>query len=285
MKKLLQRAITGLALMSFSLISCQKDTGIKQDPNAGNAKPRYSTMEEFRQGITQAVNQIQQRQIIAYLDTLPDGYPDRNGRKEPLCNFGFSIIEKLYGNTAQIESGVYDVFHFDEATFSLISYLMKAQMVGDISAQLLADIVALIPLPPIPVAGFDPPKKEDPPALTSDCCKDNICVPKIDILVTYTYKAPCGNYQSKVNGYAANNTLTGMKSGVMYRFDAVISGCPCPGVLTSTVTKPAGASYGTGKGKDGSVTVLPVSGGTYTVTFTYTVCDKTVTKTFTLGVK
>ena len=75
-----------------------------------------------------------------------------------------------------------------------------------------------------------------------------------------------------------------MSRGKMYRFDAMIPGCPCPGVLTSIVTAPGGASYGVGKGKDGSATVLPASGGTYTVTFTYTVCDKTITKTFTLGV-
>jgi hypothetical protein len=161
---------------------------------------------------------------------------------------------------------------------------MKAQMVGDISAQTLATIASKIPLPPIPMAGFTAPTFIAP-KLTGDCCTDNICNPKIDILVTNTFKAPCGNYEKKYSGYAANNTLTNMSGGKMYRFDAVISGCPCPGTLTSTVTTPAGASYGTGKGKDGSVTLLPVSSGTYTITFTYTVCGNTITKTFTLGVK
>lgn len=285
MKKLLQRMVIGLLIINISLVSCKKDLGITNGQNTENVQPVYSTIEEFRQGIAQVVNQIQQRQIVAYLDTLPDGYPNRNGRKEPLCNFGFSILEKLHGNTAQIESGVYDVFHFDEATFSLISFLMKAQMVGDITAQELVNITINIPLPPIPVVGFKPPTKVVPVKIGGDCCTDNICDPKIDILVTTTYKAPCGNYEKKLSGYAANNTLTNMSGGKMYRFDAVISGCPCPGTLTSTVTAPAGASYGTGKGKDGSVTVLPVSGGTYTITFSYTVCGKTVTKTFTLGVK
>ena len=36
--------------------------------------------------------------------------------------------------------------------------------------------------------------------------------------------------------------------------------------------------------KDGSVDILPVTPGTYTITFTYTVCGTTVTKTFSLGV-
>jgi hypothetical protein len=284
MKKLIQRAIAGLVLMSFSLVSCQKDNTTQQEQNTINSRPRYSTLEDFKQGITQVVNLIQQYQIAAYLDTLQNGYPDRNGRKVPLQNFGYSILEKLNGNTEQVASAVYDVFHFDGATFSLISYLMKAQMVGDISAQTLATIAAKIPLPPIPIAGFTPPTIIDTPKVIGDCCTDNVCNPKIDILVTTTYKAPCGNYEKKYSGYAANNTLTNMSGGKMYRFDAVISGCPCPGTLTSSVTAPAGASYGTGTGKDGSVTVLPVSAGTYTITFTYTVCGMTVTKTFTLGV-
>lgn len=285
MKKLFQPAILSLILMGVVLVSCKKDNQISQNQNTEKTQPRYSSLAEFRQGIAQVVNLTGQHQIIAYLDTMQNGYPDRNGRKVPLVNFGYSILEKLQGNTEQVASGVYDVFHFDEATFSLISYLMKAQMVGDISAQTLTTIAANIPLPPIPVAGFQPPTEMVALNLGGDCCSQNVCNPKIDILVTYTYKAPCGNYQSKVNGYAANNTLTNMSSGIMYHFDAVISGCPCPGTLTSTVTAPAGASYGTSKGKDGSVTILPVSSGTYTVTFSYTVCGVTVTKTFALTVK
>ena len=184
MKKLFQHTAIGLFCLSFSLIACQKvDTSVSNQHSAG-LKPRYSTIEEFRQGMGQVFNQIQQRQIIAYLDTLPDGYPNRNGGKVPLCNFGFSILEKLQGNTEPIASGVYNIFHFDEATFSLISYLMKAQMAGDISEQVVAEIAALIPLPPIPVVGVDPPKKEEPPKKEGDCCSGNICNPKIDILVT-----------------------------------------------------------------------------------------------------
>lgn len=284
MKKLFQRAILGLVLMSLSLVSCQKADPMEVGQTPENSKPRYSTMEEFRQGIANVVNLIGQHQIVAYLDTLQNGYPDKHGRKVPLVNFGSNILQKLQGNTEQVASAVYDVFHFDEATFSLISYLMKAQMVGDISAQTLTTIAASIPLPPIPVVGFTPPTIVDIPTVIGDCCTDNVCDPKIDILVTYTYVAPCGNYKRETSGYAVGNKLTGMPGGIMYRFDAVISGCPCPGTLTSTVTAPAGASYGAATGSDGSVTVLPVSGGTYTITFTYTVCGKTVTKTFTLGI-
>lgn len=284
MKKLFQRSILGLILINLSLVSCQKNDPMQVGQNTENAKPRYSTIQEFRKGIADAVNLIQQHQIVAYLDTLQNGYPDRNGRKVPLQNFGSGILQKLHGNTEQVATGVYDVFHFDEATFSLISYLMKAQMVGDISAQTLTTIVAQIPLPPIPVFGFTPPTIIDIPKVIGDCCTDNVCDPKIDILVTYTYVAPCGNYKKETSGYAVGDKLTNMPGGIMYRFDAVISGCPCPGTLTSTVTAPAGASYGTATGSDGGVTVLPVSGGIYTITFTYTVCGKTVTKTFTLGV-
>ena len=285
MKKLIQRAVVSLALMGFSLASCQKDNTFQQEQNTTNTRPRYSTTEDFRQGIAQVVNLIQQYQIFAYLDTLQNGYPDRNGRKAPLQNFAYSIQEKLNGNTEQVASAVYDVFHFDGATFSLVSYMMKAQMLGDISAQTLTTIAAKIPLPPIPVAEFQPPIEMVSLNLGGgDCCTMNVCNPKIDILVTTTFKAPCGNYEKKYAGYAANNTLTNMSGGKMYRFDAVISGCPCPGTLTSSVTAPAGASYGYSTGKDGSVTILPVSSGTYTITFTYTVCGTTVTKTFTLGV-
>ena len=284
MKKLIQQVVFGLVLISFSLVSCQKDNAVPPPPDWSAIQPKYSSLPEFRQGIFQVVNLIQQYQIVAYLDTLQNGYPNKNGAKSPLANFGSLILEKLNGNQAQVESGVYDVFHFDGATFSLVSYLMKAQMVGDISAQTVTEIVANIPLPPIPVAGFLPPMKMAAGVLTGDCCKDNICNPKIDIMITYTYKAPCGNYDIKVKGFPVNNTLTHMSSGRMYRFDAVISGCPCPGTLTSTITTPAGASYGVGNGKDGSVTLLPVTAGTYTITFNYTVCGKVVSKTFTLGV-
>ena len=285
MKKLFQRLVIGLMIMGITLVSCKKESNVPKPPGWEVLQPHYSTLPEFRQGISQAVNLIGQYQMIAYLDTLPNGYPNLNGRKVPLVNFGSTILEKLQGNQQQIESGVYDVFHFDGATFSLISYIRKAQMVGDISAQTMVNIIALIPLPPIPVANFQPPTEMVALNLTTgDCCKDNICNPKINILVTWVHVAPCGNFAKGKSGYAAGDKFTGMPTGQSYRFTAEISGCPCPGTLTHTVTTPPGASYGVATGKDGSVDILPVTPGTYTITFTYTVCGQTITKTFSLGV-
>ena len=286
MKKLFQSAILGIIVAGIALVSCKKVDLIAKTQNTEQLQPRYSTMAEFKQGISQAINLIGQYNVQAYLDTLPNGYPNyQNGRKVPLVNFGSAILEKLYGNPEQVASGVYDVFHFDGATFSLISYIRKAQMVGDISAQTMVKIIALIPIPPIPVANFQPPVEMVALNLGGgDCCKDNICNPVIKILVTWVHVAPCGNFAKGKSGYAANNKFTGMPSGQSYRFSAEISGCPCPGTLTHTVTTPPGASYGEATGKDGSVDILPVTPGTYTITFTYTVCGTTVTKTFSLGV-
>ena len=285
MKKLFQPAILSLILMGMGMVSCKKESNVPKPPSWEVLQPHYSTQSEFKQGISQAVNLIGQYQVIAYLDTLQNGYPDKNGRKVPLVNFGSTILEKLQGNQEQLAAAVYDVFHFDGATFSLISYIRKAQMVGDISAQTMVNIIALIPVPPIPVANFQPPTEMVALNLTTgDCCKDNICNPKIKILVTWVHVAPCGNFAKGKSGYAAGDKFTGMPTGQSYRFTAEISGCPCPGTLTHTVTTPPGASYGVATGKDGSVDILPVTPGTYTITFTYTVCGQTITKTFSLGV-
>jgi hypothetical protein len=286
MKKLLQKALLSL-LLGIAMVSCKKECNGPQVQlqNPEKLQPRYSTIQEFTQGITQVVNLAGQYNIVAYLDTLPNGYPNINGRKTPLVYIGSVIIEKLHGNQQQVEAGVYDVFHFDGATFSLISYIRKAQMVGDITAQTMVNILALIPVPPIPVANFQPPVEMVALNLGGgDCCKDNICNPKIKILVTWVHVAPCGNFAKGKSGYAAGDKFTGMPTGQSYRFTAEISGCPCPGTLTHTISTPPGASYGVATGKDGSVDILPVTPGTYTITFTYTVCGSTITKTFSLGV-
>lgn len=264
--------------------SCKKTEEFKNQ-NSIQMKPVYSSITEFKLGIALVINQIRANGIYAYLDTLQNGKPDIYGRKQPLEYFGFSILEKLEGDEQQIKKAVYDVFHFDGATFSLISYIMKAQMVGDISAQTMVNILSQIPLPPLAMVGFKAPEAPVIPIeVKDDCCDD--CNPVIKILVTWTYKAPCGNYERETSGYAANNTLTNMSSGTAYRFDAEISGCDCPGgVLTSSVTAPAGAAYATGPAAGGGVMVFPQSSGTYTITFTYKICGKTVSKTFTLSVK
>ena len=287
MKKSLQLRLLSLLLLGITMVSCQKDNGVPPPPDWTAVQPRYTSMPDFLLGVSQAVNLIGQYNIKAYLDTLPNGFPNLTGRTTPLVIIGSRILQNLHGNQEQVVSGVYDVFHFDGATFSLISYIRKAQMAGDISAQTMANILALIPVPPIPVANFQPPVEMvglDLASHTPDCCKDNICAPKINILVTWVHVAPCGNFAKGKSGYAAGNKLTGMPTGQSYRFTPEISGCPCPGTLTHTVTTPAGASYGEATGKDGSVDILPVTPGTYTITFTYTVCGTTVTKTFSLGV-
>jgi len=287
MKKLFHLSLLSFMMLGIVLFSCTKDNPGRAYPDFFATHPRYSTISEFQQGISMVVNLSGQYNISAYLDTLPNGFPNREGRKTPLVIIGSTILEKLHGNQQQVASGVYDVFHFDGATFSLISYIRKAQMVGDITAQTMVNILSQIPIPPIPVADFTPPVEMvalDLGTPTGDCCKDNACNPKINILVTWVHVAPCGNFAKGKSGYAAGDKFTGMPSGQSYRFTPEISGCPCPGVLTHTVTTPAGASYGEATGKDGSVDILPVTPGTYTITFTYTVCGTTVTKTFSLGV-
>ena len=163
--------------------------------------------------------------------------------------------------------------------------IRKSEMMGDITVQQMTDLIAGIPLPPIQVPGFTPPQVSNKPVAIGDCCKDNACDPQIKILVTWVHEAPCGNFVKKTSGYAVGNKLTDMPSGQSYRFDGEVFGCPCPGTWSVTVTPPAGAtSYG--HSSSGSrVDLLSVSPVVYTITFTYTVCDKTVTKTFTLGVK
>ncbi|GAC1591456.1 MAG: hypothetical protein NVS3B8_05170 [Chitinophagaceae bacterium] len=284
-KKLVYRSILVFAVLALVFVSCKKQLCIGHDEqHVAAVKPVYSSITEFREGISKVVNFIRSNHIYAYLDTLPNGYPNVEGRKAPLEQFGYTILEKLRGNQQQIESAVYDVFHFDGASFSLISFLMKAQMAGNISAHTLATIISAIPLPPIPIEEFQPPVVQvavDTPEV--NCCDH--CNPSLKVLVTWTYKAPCGNYEKKTSGYAANNTLTHMSGGKIYRFDAEVTGCDCPGAtITSSVQAPGGASYGTGSPSAGSVTLFPVTPGVYTITFTYKNCDKVVTKTFTLQI-
>ncbi len=284
MKNLLFKTVLSGVFFLFFSIYCKKNEELKHQRTI-QMKPVYTSVSEFKLGIALVVNQIRTNGIYAYLDTLPNGKPDIYGRKQPLEYFGFSILEKLEADEQQIKKAVYDVFHFDGATFSLISFIMKAQMVGDISVQTMTDLLSQIPLPPFAMVGFKAPEAPVIPVeVKDDCCDD--CNPSIKILVTWAYKAPCGNYEQGTTGYAANNTLTNMSSGKACRFDAEISDCDCPdGELTSTVETPAGAAYGFGKaGKNGAI-LFPQSAGTYTVTFTYKVCGKTVSKTFTLSVK
>lgn len=286
MKKFFTAAFLLLSALAFIQISCVKKPPCEITENSGHAhqapgKPSYSTVPQFRQGLENVAQLIYQHRIKAYRDTLRNGDPDRNGRWIPLVDFVAYVFEKL--DAGLVDQAVYDVFHFDGETFSLISYLMKAEMVGDISHHTLTTIVAAIPLPPLAVVGFVPPLA---PVILPELPCD--CEPKVKIKVSWAYKPACGNYESKVTGYAANNTLTNMRSGVMYRFDAEVSGCAHGGTWTQTVTAPAGASYGYSSGGGGSsVNFIGESAGAYTITFKYTCskCNKTAEASFTLTIR
>src|SRR5438270_185653 len=127
MKNYLKTTLIAFVLISLGLMSCKKiydlvsPSSLSLQQYTIQMKSRYSTVEEFRQGITQVNNLLVSYHINAYLDTLPNGLPNKDGRKLALSQFGYTILEKLNGNQQQVASAVYDVFHFDEATFSLIS--------------------------------------------------------------------------------------------------------------------------------------------------------------------
>jgi hypothetical protein len=276
----------GLGLFHFSCRKYSCDDGQTSHASCYNPyplTPYYTPRTIFQVGMEKTITDIRSNNVYAYLDTLPSGYPDVEGRKTPLADLGGTILEKL-SSSNEFEAGVYDIFHFDGQSFSLISYLMKAEMAENISPQTLIDLVGDIPLPPIPQDNFDAPLVVATPDTVANCCDS--CRPSIRIRVTWTYKAPCGNYEDTTKGYAANNTLTHMSGGKIYRFDPEVRGCACPGgKWTYQVDAPDGASYGVSSGSSSNgVNLFPQSSGTYKITFTYTVCDKTVTKTFTLGI-
>ncbi len=230
-----------------------------------NTKPLYSTVEEFREKLEIIVGIIKKNKILAYADTLEDGYPDPKGKTFPLIDFINTIIEKIDNN--ELDSAVNDIYHFDDSPFSLISYLMKANMVGSISAQKLTEIAVLIPLPPIIVESFSPPLVPVVnPVIPPPPCP---CKPKIKIKVTWTYRPACGNYTRKTSGYAANNTLTNMRRGALYRVDAEVEGCSFGSNVVSDVTTTA-SSIGYSKGSGGkTITLISESSGSIKITFTY----------------
>lgn len=244
-------------------------------------QPVYSTLEEFRLGIAKVAADLESNEVVAYLDTLENGYPDPDGRKVPLSKFAYSILEKLGGDDQQIASAVNDVFHFDGSTFSLISYIIKARMVNNISVNTSDDLINEIPLPPIPVDGFQAPLAPVIPVIPVVNCCDN-CHPSLKILVTSVYVEPCGNRSTKVQGYAAKNTLTGISKGAYYRFDGEVKGCNCPGGKWNiTVDIPGVGTLSSDKSWIGFTTF---QGGVHTITVSYTVCNQTVKQTFTLSV-
>jgi hypothetical protein len=273
--------VSGILYLSCKKDQCS-DKGYSSSvcDNRYPLKPYYTPFNDFTGGMEKVVTDIKVNNVYAFLDTLPNGYPDVEGRKNPLYDFASSIMDEL-NSSNEIDSGLYDIFHFDGSSFSLISYLMKAQMAENISPQTLISIIDDIPLPPFPVDNYDPPQYVNSPDTVANCCDS--CRPDVQIHVSWTFKPACGNYVDTVKGYAANNTLK-QSSGRLYRFTPEVRGCTCPGgVWTYTVEAPDGASYGVTPGSSiNGVNLLPLSSGTYKVTFTYNVCGKTATKTFTV---
>lgn len=245
-----------------------------------NTKPVYSTVKEFREKLKIVAVIIKENKIVAYADTLDDGYPDPKGKTFPLIDFVNTIIEKI--DKGDLDSAVHDVYHFDDSPFSLISYLMKANMVGSIMAQKLTDITVLVPLPPIIVEVFSPPHVPVINPVKPPPCP---CKPKIKIKITWTYRPECGNYTRKFSGYAANNTLTNRRKGELYRFDAEVEGCSFGSDVVSDVTTTA-ASYGYSKGPGGkTITLLSESSATFKITFTYKCgcgCDRSASESFNI---
>ena len=95
MKKLFQLNLLSLLLLGIIMVSCQKENNVPKPPSWVVVQPHYSTLVEFRQGILQAINLMGQYQVIAYQDTLQNGYPNKNGRKVPLVNFGSAILIRI----------------------------------------------------------------------------------------------------------------------------------------------------------------------------------------------
>ena len=243
-----------------------------------------SSSTEFRQALQIVDSLIMAHHVKAYLDTLQNGEPDPNGKSTPLIEFVSNIIAEFDNNNA--EAAINDIFHFDGSAFSLISFLIKAERVGDITPAQLAEIISYIPLPTLRVPNFVPPVQPvlKPPPLPQVCP----CDPRVKIKVSYDYRPPCGNYTKKITGYAASNTLSDMQRGTIFRLDAEVEGCSDGGTWTKTVDTDGLTSYGYSSTSGQNVSLLSESAGTFTVTFTYTCgcgCGRTNSKTFTLSFK
>ena len=245
-----------LLLVVILISGCSK----KEDVTEFLMEYRYSTLEEFMTALIKIDSLAQVHEVMAYLDTLPNGEPDPYGEVIPLGQF----IEYIIGlvEVGDLETAVYEVYRFNGHPFSLISYLMKAQMVGNINGNVMAQILMHIPLPPIAVPQFFPPLKPKPQPV---CVCDN---PKVKIKVTWTYKPACGNRVDTISGYAANNTLNNMTTGTWFRLDAEMHDCVCPGgIAWSNTVSTTSTSYGYSAPPGKSVGLTSYSSGTFTVTF------------------
>lgn len=261
--------------MSLVLITgCKKDDNDEEEQqHVVQMINRYCTIEELKAALMQIDSIAYVHQIFAYKDTLPDGMPDTLGAKEPLNEFINFLIYQI--EMGQIDSAVAALYRFNGMPFSLFSYLKKAKLAGKINANVLINALAIIPLPPIMVPNFIPPKK---PVVVQQQCK---CDPVVKILVSWVHKPPCGNFDKKYQGYAVNNKLN-MSSGNSIRLDAEVHGCDCEGSWTNTI-KPIGVtSYGSISKEPNSVDVVAYSTGSFEITFKFTCkdCGKTASATF-----
>ncbi|NQV02628.1 MAG: hypothetical protein HQ542_08290 [Bacteroidia bacterium] len=238
---------------------------------------RYSTVDELIEALIKIDSLVQVHEVMAFMDTLPNGEPNPYGEVMPLTqfvNYIFGLVE-----VSDLEEAIYEIYRFNGQPFSLISYLMKAQMVGNITPAVMAQILMHIPLPPIPVPNFIPPLQPIPVPV---CVCDN---PKVKIKVTWTYKPACGNRVDTISGYAANNTLNNMSTGLWFRLDAEMKDCKCPGGFTWTNTvSTTSTSYGYSAPPGPSVGLTSYSSGTFVVTFKgVCACNgKEATATFTI---
>lgn len=228
-------------------------------------KDYFSSQREFRSALVAVDSLIRVNKVVAYLDTLPDGEPNRAGRTRPLSEYVYSILAQI--DSGRIESAMHDVFRFDGSPFSLISYLIKAERVRDISPATLAQIVGAIPLPPSPVDNYTPPVVPVPgEVIAPPACP---CAPKVKIKVTWAYRPSCGNYTKEITGYAARNILTGMRRGTVFRFDAEVDNCDEGGTWENRVAIVGLTSYGIASYGGNNVSVIAESAGTFDIWFTY----------------
>ena len=270
MSSLIKKVLPVLFVLGILFISCRKDCYLNHNGEITYV-PRYSSVDEFKQGIIKVVNMAQQYNVVAYLDTLPNGWPNVNGRKVSLAQLGSVILEKLQGG--QTESAVNDVFHFDGSTFSLISYLKKAEMVNNISPQTMINIFSEIPLPPVAMMYYDPPLKI---AINPVNC----CDPDFKVRVTWVYKPECGNSVTKLTGY--KDVKNGDK-GAVYRLDPELTQCDCGGTWSYTIDAPANGQYASSINKYGNVSFTPVTAGTFKITITYKCpCGAVISKTISI---
>jgi hypothetical protein len=243
---------------------------------------QFSSKETFVTALEKINVLVTADSLIAYLDTLPNGDPDAMGNTMLLSTFITSIIEKAV--EGDLEGASYDVFHFDGSPFSLISFILKANMLNDISNDRVVDIIKEIPLPLVADSGYQPPLAPVVTEIEPPCP----CAPEVKILTTWSYRPKCGNYTKSTSGYAANNTLNGMRRMTLYRFNAEVHGCDEGGTWTNTINCPANFSCRSIAGDQ--VTILAAAAGTVTITFTYACtcvheCKRTADATFSLNIR